>query len=79
MEVLIESPRCEANLAGIRKLFDAGKVLTVQSVRHVLKTQELRHYVSILRKEMEIESVWFTATDGRRFKKYWKKKNRLYY
>lgn len=74
MEALIETPRCAKNLQKIKAQLEAGKVITVQSVRASVGTQELRHYISVLKREMNIDSIWHTATDGRRFKKYWKSK-----
>lgn len=74
MEVLIETTRCTNNLQKIKAQLDAGKVITVQSILASVGTQELRHYITILKTSMEIESQWFEAKDGRRFKKYWKNK-----
>jgi predicted DNA-binding ArsR family transcriptional regulator len=74
MEALIETPRCAKNLEKIKAQLEAGKIITVQSVRASIGTQELRHYIAILKKTMEIDCTWFESTNGRRFKKYWKKK-----
>lgn len=74
MEALIETVRCAKNLQKIKAQLEKGKVITVQSIRASVGTQELRHYITIIKRDMEIESQWFTTLDGRRFKKYWKKK-----
>jgi|GEM_PF-3405555 len=61
-----------SNLAAIKDQLERGWRISVQSVLHSVGTQELRHYISILRREpgIHIESVWTTADNGKRFKEY---------
>lgn len=62
----------QTNLSAIRKLLLGGCKLTVLLVLRIVNTLELRHYLSILRKEgMIIKDEWKTTDDGKRFKVYW--------
>ena len=62
----------QTNLSAIRKLLLGGCKLTVLLVLRLVRTLELRHYLSILRKEgMVIKDEWKTTDDGKRFKVYW--------
>lgn len=64
----------ESQLQQIKKLFLAGKKLTVQSVLKLVHTQELRTYVPILRRDhgMAIESQW-VHHNSKKFKVYFLK------
>ncbi len=64
----------KTQLEQIKKLFLAGKKLTVQSVLKLVHTQELRTYVPILRRDhgMQIESQW-VYHNSKKFKVYFLK------
>jgi hypothetical protein len=49
----------------------AGRRITVQSVLKSVGTQELRHYISIIRREQDfkITTTW-VSKKGKRFKEY---------
>lgn len=59
------------NKQAIKDLLEAGERLSVKSVWLVIKTTELRHYLSQLRRDgITILSEW-KEKDGKRFKEYW--------
>jgi len=59
------------NLTKIRTLLNGGARLTVLCTLKRIGTSELRHYVSILRKEgLSIKSEW-RQNDLKRWKCYW--------
>jgi hypothetical protein len=62
----------ESNIYQIRDLLLSGRVLTVQSVRRAVGTQELRHYIPVIRTrfELKVDSKW-VCKNGKRFKQYW--------
>jgi len=70
---LNDHPNKSQNLKEIKALFEAGKTLTVVSVLRDVGTIELRHYVAVLRKDMEIKDKW-VKRNGKRFKEYWLRK-----
>ena len=61
----------ETNIIKIRCQLESGWRITVQSVRKSVGTQELRHYIPIIRKrfELPVSSVW-VKRKGKRFKEY---------
>lgn len=60
----------ESNLSRIKEQLSQGRRITVQSVLRSIGTQELRHYISIIRKDMPVCSRWVEKR-GKRFKEYW--------
>ena len=61
----------ENNLKAIRTQLQRGWRITVQSVLSSVGTQELRHYISILRREdLNIKSEW-VSKNGKHFKEYY--------
>ncbi len=55
----------------IKRQLISGREITVQSVLRSVGTQELRHYISALKKEgLVICSTWISR-NGKHFKKYW--------
>ncbi|WP_256013172.1 hypothetical protein [Desertivirga xinjiangensis] len=67
---MISQKNGEANLKAIRELFESGSILTVLDVLRSVGTIELRHYVAILRKDLDISDRW-VKRNGKRFKEYW--------
>lgn len=58
----------------IKELLQSGERLTVLSVFRVVKSFELRHYVTQLKREgLAIKSEWASAK-GKRWKEYWLEK-----
>ena len=59
-----------ANLALIRDQLLNGRRISVKSVWKSIGTTELRHYIAILRKTLNIASEWVTD-GGVRYKVYY--------
>ena len=72
MEQLINH---ESNVTIIRDQLLSGRRITVQSVLRSVNTQELRHYIPIIRRRfgIAIQSEW-VERKGKRFKEYFLKK-----
>lgn len=58
-------------LEQIKQQLEAGRRITVQSVLRSVGTQELRHYIPIIRRtyQLNISSQWLNK-NGKRFKEY---------
>lgn len=56
----------------IATLLKRGETLTVASVFQKVRTLELRHFISELKKEgMPIQSKWVKSPKGKQYKQYW--------
>jgi hypothetical protein len=62
----------ETNLDRIKAQLLAGNRITLKSVWDTIRTTELRHYVSVLRKtsKLDISSEWVSDHQGHRYKEY---------
>lgn len=59
----------------IKEMFLAGNVLTSCDTAAKFLTGDLRKFVSMLRREkLDIVDKWVTSENGKRFKRYWLKK-----
>lgn len=65
----------ETNITKIKEQLERGRRITVQSILDSVGTQELRHYIPIIRRRfnMIIDSEW-TERNGKRFKEYFRRK-----
>ena len=72
------SANFETNTNRIKDQLLAGRRITVQSILKTVGTQELRHYIPIIRKRFNlvIDSVW-VEKKGKRFKEYFLKHDEI--
>jgi SWI/SNF-related matrix-associated actin-dependent regulator 1 of chromatin subfamily A len=66
----------ETNIQQIKRQLLAGRRITVQSILRSVGTQELRHYIPIIRRrfDLQVETIWIEKK-GKRFKEYFIKQN----